>query len=97
MSALKNVIPNNNKYGSPTIERENFTTPADLRLLQGQGIRTVGALGLGGEQSVRTSGDAERVDPRSVGGDHTLLERRTALARGLQLSAQPRRFALLRA
>ena len=41
---LVNVVPNNNKYAEDTIRRENFTTPADLRLLHGLGLHTVGDL-----------------------------------------------------
>jgi hypothetical protein len=41
---LVNVVPNNNKWGEDAIRRENFTTAADLRLLHGEGIFTVGDL-----------------------------------------------------
>jgi hypothetical protein len=44
LKELKNVIPNNNKYGQSVIRRENFTTAEDLRLMNSLGLYTIGDL-----------------------------------------------------
>mmetsp|Transcript_17304 Transcript_17304/g.22471 ORF Transcript_17304/g.22471 Transcript_17304/m.22471 type:complete len:665 (+) Transcript_17304:1263-3257(+) len=44
LKELKNVIPNNNKYGQSEIRRENFTLPEDMNLLHGEGLFTIGDL-----------------------------------------------------